>query len=174
VNGVGVATRKHCVEVELPVSQDRAFGLLHTPSSICGWWSAARAIVIPRLGGVWVAAWGESEDDPDYVTAARITCFDPPRRLALGDFIYYARSGPLPFDAALTTEFTVLAKPPGSVLKVVQDGFPTDAIADGFYAGCETGWRNTFEGIKRFLARIPSGPASQGPSFTPKASKSER
>jgi hypothetical protein len=45
----------------------------------------------------------------------------------------------------------VEARPNGSLLRVVQDGFPADSIADEFYAGCEVGWKNTFEGIEWYL-----------------------
>lgn len=127
------------------------FALLHTPSAIRGWWSAARAVVMAKEGGIWAAAWGEREDEPDYVTAATIQVFDPPRRLVMGDYRYNAKSGPLPFEADFRTEFIVSAHPQGSVLRVVQDGFPVDAVADEFYAGCEKGWRATFAGIRRYL-----------------------
>jgi hypothetical protein len=44
-------------------------------------------------------------------------------------------------------------------LRVCQEGFPNDPIADEFYEGCERGWRETFESIRRFvdehIARIP-------------------
>lgn len=149
-----MTTRRHVVEMALSVPAERAFGLLLQPSAIRGWWGAARAVVIARAGGLWVATWGEREDDPDYVSAGRIRLFEPPRRLVIGDFIYYARTGPLPFEADLTTEFQVEPRPAGCLLRVIQDGFPLDSIADAFYADCETGWRNTFDGIKRFLASL--------------------
>ncbi len=107
--------------------------------------------MVARPGGLWAAAWGAAEDDPDYVSAGRIRILEPPRRLVLGDFVYHARSGPLPFEADFTTEFTVEPRTGGCVLRVVQDGFPAESVADAFYAACDTGWRNTLAGIKRFL-----------------------
>ncbi len=144
-------TRKHVHEIELAAPPDRVFALLHTPSAIRGWWGAARAIVLPRPGGVWAAVWGPNEDDPDYISVARLLVFDPPRRLVMGDMKYRARSGPLPFHADFITEFTVEATATGARLRVVQDGFPVEPVADAFYAACEKGWRDTFEGIRRFL-----------------------
>ncbi len=145
-------TRKITREIELRASPEGLFAILHTPSAIRQWWSAARAMVIAEKGGLWMAAWGEHEDDPDYIAAATIKTFDPPRRLLLTDFKYFAKSGPLPFKLESSTEFTVEARPNGSLLRVVQDGFPADSIADEFYAGCEVGWKNTFEGIERYLS----------------------
>lgn len=144
-------TRKHEYQIELPREAEEVFAILHTPSAIRQWWSADRVIVIAREGGIWAAAWGENEDNPDYVSSARIARFEPPTRIALTDFIYYSKYGPLPFKADLVTEFIVERIGTGSILKVVQDGFPVDKVADDFYAGCEKGWRDTFEGIKRYL-----------------------
>lgn len=143
--------RSHSRSLELPLSPSETFALLVSPSSIRGWWGAARAIVQPREGGIWAVAWGTSEDDPDYVTGARISVFDPPKRLRLSGFSYSARGGRLPFPSdLLSTEFSVVPARRGSLLTVVQSGFPDDARADDFYAGCERGWQATFEGILRY------------------------
>jgi uncharacterized protein YndB with AHSA1/START domain len=146
-----MSTRKHIHEEILPATLDEVFALLYTPSAIRGWWSANRAIVLAEPGGIWMAAWGADEDAPDYITAATIKVFEPPKRLVLGDYRYFAKGGPLPFRADFVTEFIVEPRPPGALLRVVQDGFPVDPIADDFYAGCEKGWRDTFAGIQRFL-----------------------
>jgi uncharacterized protein YndB with AHSA1/START domain len=139
-------------QLELPLDAERAFALLHTPSAIRGWWSAARAIVAARPGGLWVAAWGDDEDAPDYVTAARILVWEPPRRLRLGEFKYFTRDGAgLPFTADLETEFSVRPVAGGSVLRVQQTGFPDDAVADAFFASCEQGWTATLDGVRRHV-----------------------
>jgi hypothetical protein len=111
----------------------------------------ARAIVLPQPGGVWAAAWGESEDDPDFITIATIQEFDPPRRMVWTDFRNRAKSGPLPFEANFITELVVSSETNGAALSVTQDGFPLTSAADDFYTGCETGWRNTFDSIRRYL-----------------------
>src|SRR5262245_13813072 len=147
-----MATRKHVHEEVFPAPPERVFALLHTPSAIRRWWGVARAVVLPQPGGVWAAAWGEAEDDPDYVTAATIREFDPPHRLVLSDYRYRAKSGPLPFRAEFITEFLVLPHPEGAVLRVTQDGFPAGREADQFYAGCQQGWRDTFAGVRNYLA----------------------
>lgn len=145
-------TRSHIHKEVFPVPPEKLFALLHTASAIRKWWGAARAIVIPESGGIWAATWGESEDDPDYVTAAEIRAFDSPRRMVLSDYRYRSRTGELPFQADFVTEFTVEPHSEGALLRVFQDGFPTGSEADEFYSACEEGWRNTFEGIRRFLS----------------------
>jgi uncharacterized protein YndB with AHSA1/START domain/catechol 2,3-dioxygenase-like lactoylglutathione lyase family enzyme len=149
-------TRTHVHEEVFPAGPEAVFALLHTPSAIRAWWSAHRAIVMPQPGGVWAATWGASEDDPDYVTAATIAEFDPPRRLVLTDYRYRAATGPLPFDAEFVTTFEVEPAPDGALLRVSQAGFPVAAAADDFYLACQRGWRDTFAGIRRYLAAQPS------------------
>jgi uncharacterized protein YndB with AHSA1/START domain len=157
-----MAARSHTHYIDLPESPEIVFALLHTPSAIRQWWSAAHAIVLPQTDGLWVAVWGADEDRPDYVSAFRIRTFDPPRRLVLSDSRYISKDGPLPFQADFVVEFTVQPRlGGGSRLQVVHDGFPTDSVADSFFAGCETGWRNTFAGIERYLAERRSQTATQ-------------
>jgi uncharacterized protein YndB with AHSA1/START domain len=143
--------RKHVHEEVLPASPEVVFALLYTPSAIRHWWSAARVIVLPERGGIWSAAWGEEEDRPDYVTVATISELDPPRRMVLADYRYWAKEGPLPFDADFVTEFAVSPHDEGAVLRVIQDGFPPGPEADEFLSACEKGWRDTFAGIRRYL-----------------------
>jgi uncharacterized protein YndB with AHSA1/START domain len=153
-------TRQHRRRVELPVPPERAFAALITPSAIRSWWQADRAVVVAEPGGAWAAAWGAAEDDPDYATAATLEVFEPPRRLVLADYRYRARPGRLPFEADFRVELTLRpADGVGSVLEVVQSGFPAGPEADAHLAGCETGWRETLEGLRRFLAGDP-GPVA--------------
>ena len=104
---------------------------------------------VATRGGTWAAAWGQDEDDPDFVTIARMAEFDPPRRMVLDDYRYHSRSGPMPFEAEFGVEFDVLPQAPGSLLRVRQSGFPLEASADEFHAGCERGWTDTLAGLLR-------------------------
>lgn len=142
----------HVHEETFDASAEELFELLHTPSAIREWWSASRAIVIPKEGGVWAAAWGDDEDAPDYITTAMMSVFDPPRRLVFTDYAYESKAGPLPFDAAFVTEFIVEPAADGTILRVTQDGFPDTRGGQEFLQACETGWRDTFAGIRRYLS----------------------
>ena len=149
-----IETRAHVHEERFNATAEEMFALLVTPSAIRQWWGAARVIVLPELNGTWAAAWGENEDDPDYISTAVLVAFDPPRKLAMKYGKYFAKSGPLPFefaDDSLTT-FDIEALDDGCVLRVEQTGFPTDPVADDFFAACQTGWETTFEGIRNYLA----------------------
>lgn len=144
-------TRKHTHAEEFEVSAEKMFEILYRPSAICSWWNASRAIVLPETNGVWTATWGENEDEPDYITSFLIKEFEPPRRILLADAKYFAKEGKLPFEAEITAEFIVEPTENGCILKAIQDGFPTDSIADEHYKNCEIGWKNTFNGIRKYF-----------------------
>jgi uncharacterized protein YndB with AHSA1/START domain len=130
-------------------SQEAVFDLLITPSAIRQWWNVSRAVVLAEEGGTWAAAWGDNEDEPDYMTVSRIENYDPPSRLDQTDYRYYSKDGPLPFEASFTTSFTCTPVDGGTLLRVEQQGFPLDH--DEFYQGCVKGWKDTFDGIRRYL-----------------------
>jgi len=143
-------TRSHTASIIIAAKPEAVFRALHTPSAICKWWLASRAIVMPEIGGLWSATWGD-EDDPDYITAATMHVFDPPRRIVMSDYRYRAKSSPMPFQADFTTEFLIEPHTDGSKLTVTQDGFPCDESADGFYAACEKGWHDTLNNLKKYF-----------------------
>ncbi len=155
-----MATRKQTHQIELPAAPEEVFALLLTPSAIRNWWSANRAVVLAQENGVWAAVWGDDEDDPDYITVAKIEVFDPPRRMIWTDQRYYTKSGPLPFKADFKIEFTVQPTATGAILHVTQDGFPAESVADEFYAACEKGWYDTFESIKKFVTNSSTSNSS--------------
>jgi uncharacterized protein YndB with AHSA1/START domain len=146
-----MSTRRHVHQEVFPVPPERLFALLLTPSAIRRWWGAARVVVIAEPGGLWAAAWGDEEDDPDYVSVATLRELEPPRRLVMSDYRYRAKSGPLPFEADFEVSFEVEPHAEGAVLRVTQDGFPSGPEGDEFYAACEQGWSDTFAGIREYL-----------------------
>lgn len=143
--------RKHIHQIELAAPPEVVFKLLITPSAIRRWWGASRAIVLPKVGGVWAAAWGD-EDIPDFVSVFKIAAIEKPKRLFLTETKYFAKNGPLPFKSEMTTEFIVEPAGGGSILQVAQEGFPDDPVADEFYAACGKGWQETFAEIEKYLA----------------------
>ena len=145
-------TRSHIHEESFDIPPERMFALLVTPSAIREWWGASSVIVTPKVDGVWAAAWGD-EDDPDYISTAKLAEYDPPRRLVMKHGEYNAKSGTLPFRFAddAVAIFTIKPEGEGCALRVEQTGFPCDPVADDFYTACEIGWKNTFQGIRIFI-----------------------
>lgn len=144
-----MTTRTLIHEESFDASPETVFDLLIRPSAIRQWWGAAAAIVLAEEGGAWAAVWGQ-EDEPDYTTISTISRFDPPRMLELSDYRYHSKEGPLPFEASFITRFMVTSSERGTVLRVEQAGFP-EAETD-FWEGCVQGWKDTFQGIRRYCA----------------------
>ena len=153
-----MATRRHVQEEFFSVPCDRVFKALVTPSAIRRWWGASKAIVLPQAGGTWVASWGENENDPDYISSFKILEFEPPTRMMLGEGKYFSRDGQPPFEMdKMTTLFVVEERGPGMcALRITQDGFPSEKVADDFYEACVIGWNNTFEGIRKYFYDNPT------------------
>jgi uncharacterized protein YndB with AHSA1/START domain len=144
-------TRSHVHEIELPASAEEVFDLLIRPSAICVWWGASTALVLPEEGGFWNAAWGDP-DDPDYMTWHRITAYKYPKYIELDEARYVTKFEAPPFELDLKARFEVdRVNDERSVLRVIQTGFPVDPIADEFYSACEKGWRDTFEGVRKYI-----------------------
>ena len=55
----------------------------------------------------------------------------------------------------MTTEYTFEPPNNGCILRIVQDGFPADESADDFFEACVIGWKNTFDGLRRYFFENP-------------------
>ncbi len=146
-----MSTRTLQYEEVFNCSPEVLFNALKTPSIIRSWWGAERVILIARPGGAFALAWGDDEDDPEYMGTATLSEYDPPRRLVMTDFIYYAKSGPLGFEAEFSVEFAVHPHDRGSMLTLAHRGIPTIPEADEYYEGCEIGWRTCLANLRAFL-----------------------
>lgn len=151
-NGISMSeTRSHQISRQFDHPPSEVFAALITPSQLRGWWSVSRAIVIPQAGGIWCATWGDDEDTPDYISSATIKVFEPDRKLVLSDYQYVSPEGGLPFEADFKTTFEIQSHNDGSEMTITQTGFPADPSADDYYAGCETGWKQSLDALEQFL-----------------------
>ncbi|MEM7784512.1 MAG: SRPBCC domain-containing protein [Planctomycetota bacterium] len=145
-------TRSHHFVQTLPYSHEEVFTALITPSHIRRWWNAQQVIVIPKIGGIWVATWGNDFDHPEFISFSRIKDLVVGKRLVLGDYQYVSPDGGLAFEADFETTFEILSNPERGVdLTVDQTGFPSDPIADEYYENCQQGWQDTLSSLERFL-----------------------
>ncbi len=137
--------------IDVTCRPEKLFQTLHTPSEICMWWNARTAVVMPRQNGLWIATWGKNEDQPDYITVARLKVFEPPKRLVMGDFEYWSTDRPLSFAGELIATFCVEPIGENARLSVTQSGFPDGPEADEFYRGCCQGWKTTLAAIRDYF-----------------------
>jgi len=153
-----MSTRRHVQEEPFAVTPEKMFAALVTPMAIRSWWGASKVIVLAEVGGTWTASWGEVDNDPDYISSFKILELDYPRRLVLGEGKYFSRNGMPPFEMdKMTTEFAIEERGEGMcALRITQDGFPSEKVADDFYEACVIGWNNTFEGIRKYFFDNPN------------------
>jgi hypothetical protein len=100
-----------------------------------------------------VIAWGERENDPNYVAGAKIRAFESPRRVALAYEYCRATTGQLPYGATMAAEFTIQKTQVGALLRVTHTGIPADAQA--YFDSAAEGWRAMLQGIATLLAPKP-------------------
>ena len=146
-------TRIRVIQDSIDIDADaiEVFNALITPSAICAWWQANSAIVLAEPNGTYAVSWGEDEDNPDYLTIARIVRYEPPEILELAEYQYRSSEGGLPFDNDLPVTLTVEQRQGPTRLHVRQTGFPAEESADMYYEGCVKGWEDTLRNIKEFL-----------------------
>ena len=150
-----MSTRSQWHEIELPVAPAALFNLLIAPKAIRGRWNNTAAVVT-EVDGAWVIAWGARENDPDYVSGARIKSFQAPQRVTLAFEYSRARAGMLPFANAMTAELTIQPKGTGSLLRITHAGLPQSD--DAYFNACADSWRAALQGLGAML--IPAHPQS--------------
>ncbi|GHJ17280.1 SRPBCC family protein [Micromonospora sp. AKA38] len=124
------------------------FGILDTEPGI------VEIEVDLRVGGRQTAVWGPSPDTLFRETQTFLE-IDRPRRLVTES------TGSSPDGATITTriEVTFEEKDGGTLMTVVQSGFPTPELRD-FFAG--EAWTGAFDRIESYLARGRGRTASRG------------
>ena len=97
-----------------------------------------------RVGGVMKNVWGPSRDELFYEENL-IRVFEPPHRLAV------TSSGGSPDGMTMTTEIDIRfeASDGGTLVTVVQTGFPTEELRDFFTT---VAWVGALDRIEAFLA----------------------
>ena len=147
--------KRQTLEEPFGISPERMFEILTTPSAIRSWWGASTAVVDARAGGSWVTAWGEVENDTEYVNSFQILEFEPPHRMLLGGGKYTSGTN-WPIITNITTELIVEAQQSGCVLRIIQESKPADPLLDDYFDACVAGWQNSFEGIRNYVHNNPT------------------
>lgn len=148
-----MSTRSQWHEIELPVQPAALFNLLLAPKAIRGRWNNTAAVVT-EVDGAWVIAWGARENDPDYVSSARIKSFQAPKLVKLAFDYSRGRAGMLPFASGMTAELAITQKGQGSLLRITHAGLPNDN--DDYFNAVADGWRAALQGLGTML--MPAQP----------------
>lgn len=127
------------VEVELPGTPEQVWQAIATGPGISSWFCPAQ--VEERVGGKMVF-----EVMPGMESAATLTAWDPPRRLAAED------PGWAPGMPPVATEWTVEARAGGTCLvRVVHSLFASTDDWDSQLEGTESGWPGCFRILRMYL-----------------------
>lgn len=145
-----MSTRSQSHEIDLQAAPEAVFKTIMTPKAIRGAWGSLRAVVMD-LDGRWVVAWGERENNPDYVSGATIKAFEAPRRLFLAFEYCRGKAGALTIGNAMTAEFTIQKMGGGCRLRVTHTGIPTDGIGNAYFESAKNGWMAALQGIKQLV-----------------------
>lgn len=132
------------------------FDALHTPSALRSWWNADRVIIIPRKNGMYAAAWGEDEDDPEYVSSGIYGVYDPPYKSIIVDFRYYAKSDPADFEDLMSVTYEITSRDSEAHLQLTHAGFPEGAEADAYFEACTQGWVTSLKSLKTYVEQYSS------------------
>ena len=107
--------------------------------------------MVPERGGIYALTWGDSIDNPEYVTVSRLSEYEFGKKLSMKNETYYSAHGQLPFDADLVANFYLEEGGSGTEVKVVQTGIPIDTVADDFFEGTVKGWETTLTSLKNVV-----------------------
>jgi len=144
--------KARCEELAEPfgVSPERMFKILITPTAVRGWFGASTAIIDPREGGSWVAAFGAGARDTEFVSSFAILKFDPPKRMLLGSGKLFTENK-WPIVTNMTTDLIIEPHASGCTFRIIQELDPYDELLDDYFDACVAGWQNSFEGIRNYL-----------------------
>ena len=138
-------------EEDFACTPQELFHALHTPSALRSWWNADRVIIIPRKNGMFAAAWGEHEDDPEYVSSGVYKVYSPPRKSIIEDFRYYTKSDPIDFENLMSITYEVTPSNMGCRLLLTHTGFPDTSNADAYFDACVQGWIMSLKSLRSYL-----------------------
>jgi len=113
------------------------------------WWGATRALVEPRKGGIWAAAWGEPGQGYRYVVSGVVKSLKPAKRLKLDPLVYFNWERPV--LGPMRLGISVREKDGLTRVSVRQDGYGDGPDWDWYYEAVVKGWRDALANLKEFL-----------------------
>lgn len=142
-------TRKVSRSVQIAASPERVLKAFLDPEEIKKWWGATRALVEPRKGGVWAAAWGEAGQGYLYVVTGVLKSLQPGKRLRLDPLVYFSYKSEVLGPMRLS--ISVKEKAGKTRVSVRQDGYGTGPDWDWYYQSVFSGWKDTLGSLKQYL-----------------------
>ena len=115
------------------------------------WWSVERALVEPKVGGVYTLAWGVSEKGFGYVSTGVIKSYDPESTLVVDNLVYMNPERPLFGPMSLTVKATKSGT--GTEVYLCQDGYQQGADWDWYYEAVTHAWPEVLKNLKSYIEK---------------------
>jgi len=82
-------------ELALHVTPRRVLTAFLDPSDLRGWWGVERALVEPRIGGLYALAWGITAQGFRYASTGIVGRYVPDRVLGITHYTYFNPERPI-------------------------------------------------------------------------------
>lgn len=82
-------------ELVLEVSPRRTLKAFLDPVDLHGWWEVERALVDPRIGGLYTLAWGATGQGFRYASTGIVGHYEPARVLGITHSTYFGPARPI-------------------------------------------------------------------------------
>ena len=140
-------------EMKIHCRPEEVISAFIDPNHLEGWWSVERSFIEPKIGGVYLLAWGITAQGVKYINSGMIEAYHPSSHLHITNWMYVNPErqilGPqyLKIDAGINSE--------GSVLTLSQGPYPENAGADWdwYYEVVKDAWPFVLKELKTYLER---------------------
>jgi uncharacterized protein YndB with AHSA1/START domain len=142
--------RKVQVEFEVRAMPERVILAFLELEALRAWWRVERALVEPKVGGVYALAWGITDQGFQYVTTGILGALDPARLLRIDHYTYFHPERDILGPMTLTVE----AEPRvdgHAVMRITQDGYQRGSDWDWYYEAVRQAWPQVGKDIVRYL-----------------------
>ena len=143
--------RKVEASIEINVPPRRVIQAFTDTELLRGWWSVERALVEPKVGGLYTLAWGVSEKGFGYVSSGSIKSYDPESTLVVDNLVYMNPERPLFGPMSLTVKATQNGI--GTEVYLCQDGYQQGADWDWYYEAVINAWPKVLKNLKSHLEK---------------------
>ena len=140
-------------EIKIQCTPEEVIAAFIDANHVKGWWSVERSLIEPKIGGVYLLAWGITSEGIKYMNSGMIESYHPTSHLHLSHWMYVNPErqilGPqqLKLDAAAISD--------GALLTLSQGPYPENAGADWdwYYEVVKDAWPFVVKELKTYLER---------------------
>lgn len=142
--------RKVTAEFEVRAMPERVIAAFLEFDALRAWWRVERALVEPKVGGVYALAWGITERGFQYVTTGIVGALDLACFLRIDHYTYFHPERSILGPMTLTVEAAPLVDR-RAVMRITQDGYQMGSDWDWYYEAVRQAWPQVGKDVVRYL-----------------------